>query len=175
MTRARDTKYWKIVELYWHIKNLLGQMLQKREEAQNTMQLQLDGLHLMMCEVLAFLPQSSMVVTASAPRSTTNSAPEQTQDRSVMSRSLKPYFFLMFVMNYQRRSGPRASSKFYIGFFFYFLDLKTLFKNIGHIVWTEKLYLFYWFGFPKILTFFFIFVLLNMHRYFTLRFQLKHS
>jgi hypothetical protein len=38
-TRARDTKYWKTIELYWHIKNLLGQILQTREEAQNTMQL----------------------------------------------------------------------------------------------------------------------------------------
>jgi hypothetical protein len=37
-SRERDTKYWKTVELYWHIKNLLGQMLQTREEAQNTMQ-----------------------------------------------------------------------------------------------------------------------------------------
>lgn len=83
-TWARETRYWKTVELYWHIKNLLGQMLQIREEAQNTMQLQLDGLHLMMREVLSRLPLSSTMVTALAPRSTANSASEQTQDRSVM-------------------------------------------------------------------------------------------
>lgn len=83
-TWARETRYWKTVELYWHIKNLLGQMLQIREEAQNTMQLQLDGLHLMMREVLSRLPLSSTMVTTLAPRSTANSASEQTQDRSVM-------------------------------------------------------------------------------------------
>jgi hypothetical protein len=26
-TRARETKYWNTMELYWHIKILLGQML----------------------------------------------------------------------------------------------------------------------------------------------------
>jgi hypothetical protein len=38
------------------------------------MQLQLDGLHLMMCEVLTYLPLSSTVVTTSTLRSTANLA-----------------------------------------------------------------------------------------------------
>jgi hypothetical protein len=52
-------------------------------------------------------------------------------------------------MNYQRRTRLGASSNFYVGCFFGFLDLKTLFKNIGQIVWTEDLYLCCWSGFPS--------------------------
>jgi hypothetical protein len=45
-TRGRETRYWKTIELYWHIKTFMGQMLQTREDAQNMVQLQLDGLPL---------------------------------------------------------------------------------------------------------------------------------
>jgi hypothetical protein len=38
-TRAHETKYWKTVELYWHIKTFLGEMLHTSEDAQNTIQL----------------------------------------------------------------------------------------------------------------------------------------
>jgi hypothetical protein len=71
------------MELYWHIKNLLGQMLQTREEAHSTMQLQLNGLHLMMHEVLVRLHPTSSIVTPSASHNTENLAPDHTQDRSI--------------------------------------------------------------------------------------------
>jgi hypothetical protein len=68
-TRARETKYWKTIELYWHIKTLLGQMLQMREDTQNTIQLQLDGLHLLLREALSRLPSSNTIMISITPKS----------------------------------------------------------------------------------------------------------
>jgi hypothetical protein len=31
-SRARDTKYWTMVDLYWHIKTFVGKVLQDRED-----------------------------------------------------------------------------------------------------------------------------------------------
>lgn len=55
----------------------------------------------------------------------------------------------MFFMNYQRGSRLGTNSKLYVGSIFGFLDLKTLFKNIGQTVWMEDLYLCYRSGFPS--------------------------
>jgi hypothetical protein len=57
-TRGHDTHYWRIVELYWHIKTFMGQMIQTREDTQNIVQLQLNGLHLMVREILVDLPSA---------------------------------------------------------------------------------------------------------------------
>jgi len=34
-THARETKYWKTMEIYWHVKILFGQTLQISKKAQN--------------------------------------------------------------------------------------------------------------------------------------------
>jgi hypothetical protein len=52
------------MELYRHLKMLLDQMLQTREEASNTIQLQLDEFHLLLHEVLVQLPPSDSATTA---------------------------------------------------------------------------------------------------------------
>jgi hypothetical protein len=41
-SRGWETKNWKTVELYWHLKTLIGQILQAKEGAQDNIQLQLD-------------------------------------------------------------------------------------------------------------------------------------
>jgi hypothetical protein len=84
-SRGRDTKYWKTVYLYWHLKMLLGQMLQTKEEAQDKILLQLDELHLLVKEVLARLPPSSSAMAASVPKSAQQVAPEPPQDPNAVS------------------------------------------------------------------------------------------
>jgi hypothetical protein len=56
------------MELYWHIKTFLGQMLQTLEYAQNTIHLQLMTLHLLMREILNCLSPSSTNMLASVPK-----------------------------------------------------------------------------------------------------------
>jgi hypothetical protein len=67
--RGHKTKYWKMVELYWHLKVLLGQMLQNKEDTHNTIQLQLDEFHLMLQEVLDQLHPSSSAMTTMSKNS----------------------------------------------------------------------------------------------------------
>jgi len=63
-----ESKYLRTMELYSHLKILLGQMLQTREEAQNTIQIQQDEFHLLLCEVLVHLPSSISTTTMQPSR-----------------------------------------------------------------------------------------------------------
>jgi hypothetical protein len=65
------------VELYWHMKMLLGQMLQTREEAQSTIQLQLDEFHLLLRKILSRLPPSSSTTTTQINRQAVIAPPQE--------------------------------------------------------------------------------------------------
>jgi hypothetical protein len=49
-SRACHTKYLRTVDLYYHLKMLLGKVLQDREDAHDIILLQLDEVHLLLSE-----------------------------------------------------------------------------------------------------------------------------
>jgi hypothetical protein len=55
-SKACDTKYWLTVDLYCHLKMLLGKMFQDLDDAYDKILLQFDQVHLLIKEVLTRTP-----------------------------------------------------------------------------------------------------------------------
>lgn len=55
-SRAQDIKYWKTVDLYWHIKTIVGKMMEDMDEAHKDILLQLNEVMLQLRDINSMLP-----------------------------------------------------------------------------------------------------------------------